>query len=293
MLASILLCSSAALAQTAASEIGDDQKPTVWTPSSGRTMELFPPGDVYPVYVADPHRPTNLLSVHFYTTTRIPEASSPRTSLAGGGRFGVLKIASTSPTGRSWQVSLEGGFDAVFDSQNKNDGLGWDGNYGLVVTTSSGGSPLGVKFALLHCSAHLGDEYGDRTGNHRINYTREELAAGVSWRLRPSVRTYVEAAVAYTMRSENQEPWRAQAGLEYERRPTLLGGRMAWYAAADFSALQERGWRLDTSLEGGIVTRNGGRAYRVFLQWYDGRPTLAQFTTYPETSIALGLKVDL
>ena len=162
-----------------------------------------------------------------------------------------------------------------------------------MITTSAGPSPFGIKFALLHCSAHIGDEYEDRTGKGRINYTREEFAVGLSWQPRPSIRTYGEAGVAYKTRSENQEPWRAQAGVEYEKRPTLFGGRMAWYTAADFSALQERGWRLDTALEGGIVTRNGGRAYRVFLQWYDGRPTVAQFTQYPETSFALGLKIDL
>ena len=35
-----------------------------------------------------------------------------------------------------------------------------------------------------------------------------------------------------------------------------------------FLALEERGWRLDTALEGGVVTRSLGHAYRLFSRWY-------------------------
>jgi hypothetical protein len=68
---------------------------------------------------------------------------------------------------------------------------------------------------------------------------------------------------------------------------------MAWYGAADLSLLQERDWRLDTSIQGGLVTRSGGRTYRLFAQWYDGRPPLGQFTSYSEASLSVGLKLDL
>ena len=95
------------------------------------------------------------------------------------------------------------------------------------------------------------------------------------------------------MRSEGQERWRWQMGGEYQRPPTVFGGRMAWYGAIDFSLLEERDWRLDTCLQGGLVTRNKGRTYRMYLQWYDGRPTLGQFTTYSEAAISFGVKVDL
>ena len=33
---------------------------------------------------------------------------------------------------------------------------------------------------------------------------------------------------------------------------------MAWFGAVDLSALQERDWRLDTALQGGLVTRSTG-----------------------------------
>lgn len=271
----------------------DEQKPPEWTTGAARTIRLFPPGEIYPVYVADPHRPTNAVMQGFYADTRVPDTSSPQTFLAGGGHFGILRFEPSPRGGRYWQVSIDAGLDALFDSQFKNDAIGWDGNYGLTVTTATSTSPLSFKVAVLHISAHLGDEYEERTGVRRINYTREELASGLAWRFRPRWRAYGELGFAYRMRSDDQDRWRWQSGLEYESRPSVFGGRMAWFGAVDLSALQERDWRLDTALQGGLVTRSRGHTYRFFVQWYDGRVTLGQFSHYTEKGFSIGIKVDL
>jgi hypothetical protein len=268
-----------------------EQVPPVWQTARGRVITLFPAGDVYPVYVADPHRPTSAIVISFLPRQRIPDTSSPRWFLAGGGHFGMLRVE--SPGGRAWQVSIDAGFDAVFDSQHKNDGIGWDGNYGLSLTTAATDSRLGLRAALFHHSAHLGDEYAERTGTRRINYTREEVAVGLAWKVRPRWRTYGEVGFGYVLRSDTQKPWRLQAGVEYERRPTVFGGRMAWYGALDVSALEERDWRLDPAVQGGLLTRSGGRAYRIFAEWYDGRPRIGNFSSYSEASFSLGFKIDL
>lgn len=281
-----------ALAQTPG-DPPDQQKPVVWQPTSARIIELFPAGDIYPVHVADPHRPTNSISEGFYVRNRVPDTRSPRTLLAAGGRFGIVRVGSSAPRGRYWQLGIDAGLDAMFDSQFKNDAIGWDGNYGLTLTTAASTSPLAFKVAVVHLSAHLGDEYEDRTGHARINYTREEVALGGAWRFAPRWRAYGEVGAAYIIRSDTQDRWRWQSGIEYEARPTLLGGRMAWYGASDFSSLEERGWRLDTAVQAGLVARSSGRAYRLFAQWYDGRPAIGQFTSYSEASVSLGLKVDL
>ena len=271
----------------------DAQKPPTWGSAETRTFRLFPPGEIYPVYVADPHRTTNAVVSSFYVRTRVPQTSSPRTFLAGGGHFGVLRVEPAAGGGRFWQISLDAGLDVLFDSQFKNDAIGWDGNYGLTVTTATSTSALAYKVAVLHMSAHIGDEYEERTGTRRINYTREELALGLAWRFKPRWRAYGEAGVAYIMRSEGQERLRWQSGVEYEAPPSVFGGRMAWYGAVDFSAMEERDWRLDTAIQGGLVSRSGGHAYRLYVQWYDGRVTLGQFTAYSEAAFSLGFKLDL
>jgi hypothetical protein len=273
-------------------EAPESQRDLTWRKPSGLTFELFPASDVMPVYVADPHRPTNAVVSRFYFEEGIPSTRSPRTWLAAGGRFGVLRIDGVGAGDRSLQVSIEAGLDAVFDTQYKNDGLGWDGNYGLAVTTASDG-PWAFKVAIQHISAHLADEYSDRTGRRRINYTREEVALATAYRWNPRWRAYGELGGAYIMRSDEQEHWRLQWGLEYESRPRFWGERFSWYAATDFGSWQERDWRLDSTWQTGFVTRRNGRAYRILMEFMNGRPQMGEFYEYTETSLSLGLRMDL
>jgi hypothetical protein len=288
LLLQVVLCARTVEAQGTEGQ----QRPPTWTHSSGTTFRLFPSGDVYPVYVADPHRATNTITALVLPRVRIEQTSTPRIGLGAGGRFGMLRIDSGTPGGRSWQVSVEAGLDAVFDSDHKQDAIGWDGNYGLTVTTASAW-PFAFKFAVLHQSSHLGDEYSVRTGRARLNYTREEFAVGVSWRMARHWRAYGETGVAYVGRSEGQEPWRAQGGLEYESRPIVFGGRFAWYGAAEFSGREERGWRLDSAVRGGIMTRTDGRTYRIGMGWTDGAPPLGEFFQTTEGWFTFGLWIDL
>jgi len=270
----------------------NQQHPLTWTHPSGRTFVLFPAGDIFPAYIADPQRPTNAISALFYPAARIAQTGSPRVALSAGGRFGILRIDPTTTGGRSWQISISAGLDALFDSKHRLDALGWDGNYGLTVTTANQG-PLSLKVSVLHQSSHLGDEYEERTGATRINYTREELAFGARWRLTPRWQAYGETAVAYRNRNVNQEPWRLQGGLEYETVPKIWGNQFAWYAAGDCSGTQERDWRLDTALQGGIVARANGHTYRLGVGWTDGRPPIGEFFNMTEHWFTLGFWIDL
>jgi hypothetical protein len=270
----------------------ESQRELTWTRPSGSRFELFPAGDVVPVFAADPHRPTNSIQMGLYPDPEIPAARSPRPLLSAGGRFGMLRFESAGSTRRSWQISIEAGLDTVFDSQHKLDAIGWDGNYGLTFTSASA-SPLALKVAVQHVSAHLGDEYQDRTGVQRLNYTREEVAFGAAWRFSPRWRGYGEIGIAYRQGNEELEPWRLEVGIEYESRPNVWAGRFATYAAADFSSMQERRWRLDSTLQGGLVTGSNGRTMRLFLELRDGRPTMGEFYKISETVISIAFKIDL
>jgi hypothetical protein len=287
--AAILGSGPAALAQQPA---GQPQRDPTWVLGSGASLTLFPTGDVYAVYAADPHRPTNVVAEAAILGGGIPDTDSPVTRLGAGGRFGVLRILPARPDGRTWQVSLEAGLDALFDSQNRLDVVGWDGNYGLTVTTASS-SRLAVKIALLHVSAHVGDEYMERTDRDRVNYTREELAVGIAWRWSPQGRVYGEAGAAYRLGDPALAPWRVQSGLEFESSRGPCGARLACYAAVDLSAMQERDWRMDLAVDVGIVVRGVARTSRLFLGWYDGRPTANEFFTDSVSGFTLGFKIDL
>ena len=57
-----------------------------------RLRNPLPNGDVYPVYAADPHRPTNTLAESFMIGGSITDTRSPLTQVATGGRFGMLRF---------------------------------------------------------------------------------------------------------------------------------------------------------------------------------------------------------
>ena len=267
------------------------QDPT-WVPSPGWAVTLFPSGDLYPVYVADPHRPTNVLAESFIVGGGISNTPGPLTRLAAGGRFGMLRFGSDKPDGRAFQVSLEAGFDALFDLSNQLDVAGWDGNYGLTLTTASS-RRLALKIAMLHVSAHAGDEFEERTGINRSNYTREEFSVGVAWRFPTHWRAYGETAAAYHLGGAAAAPWRAQSGIEYESCSAACGRRIAYYAAIDVATMEERNWRIDTTADVGMVLHGQGRSSRIFFEWHDGRPTVTEFFQDSVSSLSFGLKIDL
>jgi hypothetical protein len=260
--------------------------------SGGRTL-LFPPGDVFTVAIADPHRPVNAAAGHLHTGVAIEGAEGARVWLAAGGRFGILRRVPEQTGGRSWQLSVEAGFDALYDSENKADNVGYDGNYGLVLTTRAGGA-YSFKLAVLHTSGHVGDEWADRTGRRRLRYTREEIAFASARTLGAGTRVYGEIGRAhYRLNRDLQEPWRVQGGLERESPRALAQGRLGWYLAADLQAWEERAWRLDVAVEIGLAAYSAGRRWRLGVRWVDGRVPLGEFFRDRERWFSLGLWMDL
>ena len=277
-------------------ETGEDEAAEgipVVTLESGRTVLLFPSGDLYPQYAADPHRVGFGLQYLSFTKTRIAESGDSRVDLRAGGRFGIVRVQPQDQPGRGWQLSIEGGFNAQFDIDYSLDNIGWDGKYGLLLT-KAWDQDLSFKLGALHTSSHVGDEYEERTGRRRIGYTRHELAAGISRSIERRWRAYAEAGWGYRLSNENvQKPGRFQLGLEYEYAKSLWKGCAGWYAAVDVSSMEERDWRVDTSLQVGLMFRSGERIWRLGIERYDGRPPIGEFFQDTESYIALGLWLDV
>src|SRR5690606_29936445 len=202
-------------------------------PDSARFSLIPPPTPpLYAPYVADPRRPNFSFQWMSFSATNIADSGERRYGAKFGGLF--TRAESRARTGeRGWQLAVEGGFIAQFDRTRGEDVIGWDGIYGLIATWRPSRA-FAYRAGLHHVSAHVGDEYAERTGRQRIRYTRGELLAGV--RASPGERwhTYAEVGWAYDLRNEQlQQPWRAQLGLEYA---APWRGTAAWYAAADLHA---------------------------------------------------------
>lgn len=275
-------------ASAPARAVGDP--PPAFSLDQGRSLVLFPLDDAFPRPLADPHRAGFGLARVSVTDKDIPSAGDTRYALKVGARLGLARVQTDA---RAWQLNVEGGFNGQFDITQSEDNIGWDGLYGLTVTTTLRPG-LALRVGALHNSAHVGDEYIERTGRLRLNYTREEAVAGLSWRVDRHWRTYGEYAHGYDLRNEAvQAPGRAQAGLEYEAPTPWWSGRLGWYAAIDVSAMEERDWRVDTGVNVGLVTRVGERRWRLGLEYYDGRPAIGEFFQHTEQHVALGAWLDL
>lgn len=259
---------------------------------SGARLSFFPDADVFPPAAADPHRTGFGIQWMHFPRTAIPGAGDTRVGLRLGGRFGVVRTQPGGSGGSGWQFSIEGGFNAQFDRDHSLDNIGWDGRYGLLAAASPR-ARLAYKLGLMHDSAHIGDEYMERTGRKRVGYTRHEIAAAAAWSPDDRVRIYLEGGWGFRLRNEQlMEPGRMQLGMEYES-PLSEKRRIAWYAAVDISAMEERDWRVDRSLQAGVVTQAAGKTWRVGIEWYRGRPPLGEFFLYTEEYVSAGVWIDL
>lgn len=279
----------ALVARPAAAQ-SDSTAPERLTFANGR-LQLFPGGDVYGAYLADPHRPTNAAAMQFHTATTVDSASGRRSFLAAGGRFGLIRLNPSSPGGRAWQFSIEAGLDAQYDFVNSLDNLGYEGNYGFALSTAAGAG-VEAKAGVRHTSSHIGDEWIRETGRKRIGYTREELLLGLAARPVNHLRVYGEAGYAYHQNTELQRPLRFQAGFEAEW-PRTIGGLFGVHGAGDFQVWEERDFRLDTVVESGLIAYSGSHRWRFGVRYSDGRGPLGEFFQETERWFTVGIWVDI
>ena len=279
---------SAAAAQTAA-----DDDLTFSLGESWR-FSVSPGGDLYPGYIADPLRPGFAMRKLTVTDGEIPDSGESRYAFTLGGRYGLLRLFTDTDPSMAFQLDLYGAFMGQFDVDNGTDNIGWDGLYGVILSWTNGAG-LALKLAMQHDSSHVGDEYMERTGRERINYTREEWAAGVSYRFLDIFRVYGEGAYAYDLRNDAlQEPGRIQGGLEIEDPDRFLGGRLGYYAALDIGAYEESDWDADVSLQAGVVVPVDRflQTLRIGTFYRNGRSPIGEFFQRRETWWGMGLWID-
>jgi hypothetical protein len=256
-------------------------------------LTLVPGNELYPVYIADPQRTTFALQRMYFSESDIIDTGTPRFGLKLGGRLGLLRIHPEGNPDRGFQVNLEVGFNGQFDHENSQDNVGWDGIYSLIFYYKPW-ERTAFRFGAHHTSSHRGDEYIERTGRLRIGYTREELLIGVSRRIGERWHLYGEAGSAHDIGERPlQDRGRLQAGLQYETEPIIWKNRLGWYAAIDLSAYEERDWETNVALQSGLVLKTHGHAWRVGVEYYNGRSWIGEFFQDDESYVSFGIWLDL
>jgi len=267
-----------------------DEPPAPDTP--GLMTEWMPPSDFYPQYIADPLRPQSALVNLWMVDSDITETGDSRYSLRLGGRWGIVRRHPVGEPDRGWQIDFEGGFFGTFDKDNSLDNIGWDGLFGLYMSWLPS-KDLGLRIGVKHDSAHVGDEYAERTGRKRIGYTRQEVVAGVSRRLAPKWRVYAEGGFGFAL-DDFQDPGRMEAGIEFFGARTFWKQHMTWYAALDLQSFQELDWRTMTTAQLGFLlpTGRGTSRFRLAIEVGTGRTVLGEFSFHDETYVGVGWYYD-
>ena len=208
-----------------------------------------------------------------------------------GGRVGLVRYGtpdSLRPDG--WQLDFEG---AAFPRVNLDED--WDleaVDFRAGVPLTYGAGPWQTKLAYSHMSSHLGDEFVERTGATRINYSRDGFVLGESFYPVDAVRLYAEAGWAF--RAEGgAEPWEFQFGIDYT--PLYSMGIFG----APFVALNGH-LREEVDFSGSFVAQAGvqwrgthsQRMLRTGLHYFNGKSNQMQFFNEHEEQIGVGLWYD-
>jgi len=152
---------------------------------------------------------------------------------------------------------------------------------------------LGFRFGRLHDSAHVGDEYAERTGRTRLGYTREEWVLGASWRVARAWKVYAEGGYAPGVDVPLRD-MRMQVGGQWTDDRRFWSGLANWYAALDVQSYEETDWDLRRSAQVGIMwpLGEGRRRYRFAVEVVDGPSVLGEFFLEDETTIGVGWYFD-
>jgi len=253
---------------------------------------FFPKENLYPVYIANPLRSTFSLQTMFFEKTSIADTSRRRFDLKVGGNLGIFRMQSLTNKQKAWQLTLEGGFHGQFDANKSEDNIGWDGIYSMSIDVRSSDA-FAYRLGIHHLSSHIGDELAERTGRKRINYTRQETRAGITWLFAPHWQSYAEIAWGHDLRNKTlQRPWRTELGIQYEK-PQYFFEQLGWYMALDLSSYEENNWDINTSLQMGIISVVEERRWRLGLEYYDGRSQIGEFFQDSERYIGLGIWIDI
>lgn len=262
------------------------------TSATKYTFEMFPDGQLYPHYLANPARTTFSAQTQFYESTTIVDTSRRRFNLKIGGLLGILRFQSNNDPNAGMQLSLEGGFHGQFDADQSEDNIGWDGIYGLMFEHRFN-EEFAYRIGIHHTSSHVGDELMERTGRSRINYTRQETRLGMTWNVTSHLQLYAEAGHGHDLRNlQLQKPWRYEWGAQYQR-PQQFTSRMGWYAAVDFSRYEESDYATNFAMQLGLLWPRTQRDWRIAVEYYDGRNPLGEFFQDKDKYIGIGVWIDI
>lgn len=146
-----------------------------------------------------------------------------------------------------------------------------------------------------HESSHLGDEYGDRFGASRLDWTREVAAVWLSYGPGP-VRVTGNLSYVLIDELDLDRPGAALA-VDVRGRPfgRVLGAPVRAVGGVFFEGAAATSWRISSSAKVGVAvaSASGGREIGLALIAHDGLSTQRQFFRRESRYFGAELRFDL
>ncbi len=193
-----------------------------------------------------------------------------------GGRVPLFRYGTTTairPEG--FQIDMEGAALLRLDFERHSELAGTDYRAGLPVTY--GTKHWQYKLAYYHVSSHLGDNYLMADYRKRVQYVRDEIVVGTSWRPIDSIRFYGEIGWAFH-KGDTTEPWELQFGAEYSAPYQPNHEKGSPFFAINGHLFEELNFGGYLNIQVGWQWRNPANGlFRLGLEYYDGCDDLFQF----------------
>jgi hypothetical protein len=214
----------------------------------------------------------------------------PEAEVGLGENFPVLALRrGPRPISLGFGAEVYGRFSLV---DSKSALISNDWVVGINTTADLGHWSLTGEF--LHESSHLGDEYIDRFGATRIDWTREVASAWISYITGPWRAT---GSLSYVLIDElDLERPGAALALDYQRRRGghFLGAEVRPVGGVYLDAEAETAWRVSTSAKLGLrLGASNGRTIGFALIGHTGLSTQRQFFRRESRYIGGELRFDL
>lgn len=207
-----------------------------------------------------------------------------------GENFPVLALRRGSrPVSLGFGAQVYGRF-SLADSRSALISNDWV--VGLNTTADLGRWSLTAE--IVHESSHLGDEYGDRFGASRLDWTREVASGWVSYSTGP---WKVTGSVSYVLIDElDLERPGAALALDFHGRGSrrFLGAAIRPVGGVFVEGTAETAWKLSTSARLGVAFEApSGRGIALSAIAHDGLSTQRQFFRRESRYVGAELRFDL
>lgn len=251
------------------------------------TWQVLPDGLIYRSYLAGVREP------RISTVWSDDRGNGALWDSTLGGRVGIVRHGTQYPAHPDgWQLDIEGAaFPRLFTNVER-DLASADFRFGVPLTYGAG--PWSAKLALYHLSSHVGDEFLEKNpAVTRVNYVRDVVVLGMSYRPHEDWRLYAEAGWAFHM-AGGAEPWEFQLGAEFS--PARANGfRGSPFLAVNAHLQEEVSYGGNFTAQAGWQWRgaDSGSLIRAGVQYFTGHSNQYQFFQRDsEQQIGAGLWYD-